>query len=106
MGERGGKRPCSVLRRAAVLLRAGPVLLITAMMLCVALAQGALFPELTQDGQKEKNGTIVDVGHADQGYIQVSHSGAKKKLKARVSCGKQSYTYDLNGEGEFEVFPL
>lgn len=106
MGERGGKRPCSFHRRVDALLRAGPVLLMTALMLCVALAQGALFPELTQDGQKEKNGTIVDVGHADQGYIMVSHSGAKKKLKARVSCGKQSYTYDLNGEGEFEVFPL
>lgn len=81
-------------------------LLTVVLLFCAVWAQAAWFPELTQDGQKKKNGTIVDIGHADQGYIQVCHQASSKKLKVRVSNGDMTYTYDLNGEGEFEVFPL
>lgn len=92
--------------KRAAWLPAAVSLLAVVLMFCAAWAQAALFPELTEDGLKKKNGTVVDVGHADQGYIQVSHQASSKKLKVRVSSGEMTYTYDLNGEGEFEVFPL
>ena len=99
MVERTGKDPRFSPRRCASLLLA--VLLL----LCVAFAQGARFTELTQN-QQSKGGTVVDVGHADDGYIQVRHRAGKKRIKVRVSCGGETYTYDLNQDGEFEVFPL
>ena len=46
----------------------------------VALASSLLLPEMTDD-LKKKNGTTVDIGHADQGYIYVKHKAGKKKLK-------------------------
>lgn len=99
MVERTGKGPRFAPRRSASLLLA------LLLLLCVAIAQGALFTELTQE-QKSKGGTVVDVGHADDGYIQVKHRAGKKRIKVRVSCGGETYTYDLNQNGEFEVFPL
>ena len=71
----------------------------------VALAGSLLLPEMT-DNVKKKNGTVVDIGHADQGYIYVKHKASKKRLKLRIASGSQTYTYDLNQNGEFEVFPL
>ena len=99
MVERTGKGPRFAPRRSVSLLLA------LLLLLCVAFAQSALFTELTQE-QKSKGGTVVDVGHADDGYIQVKHRAGKKRIKVRVSCGGETYTYDLNQNGEFEVFPL
>ena len=99
MVDRTGKGPFRAARKAA------PLLLTAVLFLCVALAQGARFTELTQD-QKSKNGAVVDVGHADDGYIQVKYRSSKKRIKVRVSCGDETYTYDLNQNGEFEVYPL
>lgn len=96
----GGQRGGALRRSAAAVLTA-------ALLMGLALAAyGLLLPELTQDGQKTKNGTVVDVGHADQGYIQVKHKASKKRLKLRIACNDETYTYDLNQDGEFEVFPL
>ena len=99
MVERTGKDPRFSPRRCASLL------LVVLLLLCVAFAQGARFTELTQN-QQSKGGTVVDVGHADDGYIQVRQRAGKKRIKVRVSCGGETYTYDLNQNGEFEVFPL
>jgi len=92
--RKGGTRRCAT---AAVLM-----LLLT---VSVALAAGLLLPEQTDD-LKKKSGTVVDVGHADQGYIYVKHKESKKRLKLRISSGNQTYTYDLNQNGEYEIFPL
>jgi len=74
--------------------------------LLAACASALLLPERSADGEKKKNGTVVDVGHADQGYIHVMHKASKKRLKLRIARGEETYTYDLNQNGEFEVFPL
>ena len=86
--------------------RISALLLVLGLIFCAALAAALLLPELTQDGLIEKNGTVVDVGNASQGYIQVKHRASTKRLKLRISCGDGTYTYDLNQDGEFEVFPL
>lgn len=77
----------------------------SALAVTAALAAGILLPEQTEDLAK-KSGTVVDKGHADQGYIYVKHKASKKRLKLRISSGNQTYTYDLNQNGEYEVFPL
>jgi len=84
-------------------LALGLILLLAIGVACAAIV---LVPVLTESGQKKKNGTVVDIGSASQGYIQVKHRAGKKRLKLRIACGTETYTYDLNQNGEFEVFPL
>lgn len=82
------------------------MVLAAAMLLGAALAGVLYLPEMTQDGHKKKNGTVVDAGHADDGYVYVKHRESKKRLKLRIASGGETYTYDLNSDGEFELFPL
>jgi len=100
MGKRFGRCRSWKGRRALVLI------LTVVLLLTVACAAVVLVPNLTENGQKKKNGTVVDIGHADQGYIYVKHRESKKRLKLRIASGGETYTYDLNQDGEFEVFPL
>lgn len=81
------------------------VLLMTILFVTAALASSLLLPEHS-DSEKKKSGTVVDLGHADQGYIYVKHKESRKRLKLRISSGSQTYTYDLNQNGEYELFPL
>ena len=69
---------------------------------------GFRLPELSDDSgtRFEKRGTTIDYGNTSQGYVMVMHSPSNKIIKLRVSMGKNSYTYDLNSQGEYEVFPL
>jgi len=48
----------------------------------------------------------VDWSYAERGYIMVKAPQSKKKMKVRVKHGSEQYTYDINGSGNFEVFPL
>ncbi|MBR6028592.1 MAG: transglutaminase domain-containing protein [Clostridia bacterium] len=66
----------------------------------------ARYPEdpgrLKQDGKLK-----VDVNHTSDGYFLASLTGkSKKKMKLRVALGKETLTYDLNGNATFEVFPF
>lgn len=59
------------------------------------------------DGETKKDGgLVVDVSHADEGYIMVKGPKTSKKLKFRVKYDDQTLDYDLNGKGEYEVIPL
>ena len=61
-----------------------------------------------------ENGTIVktnglltlDYSHTDQGYVMAKGTSTDKKLKIRVTKNDETISYDLNQEGEYEVFPL
>lgn len=64
----------------------------------------AVWPE-SGDRILEKGSLRVDASHAAQGYILASAKSGEK-LKLRISLGDMTYTYDLNGEGASEVFPL
>lgn len=48
----------------------------------------------------------VDVSNASQGYIMIRHNGSQKRLKVRMTCGSNQLQYDLNGQGQYEAFPL
>jgi transglutaminase-like putative cysteine protease len=73
-----------------------------------AAEQAAHFPAPSNDAKRtfEKGGATIDYGNASQGYILVKHSPTSKRLKVRITLGKGTYTYDLNGQGAYEVFPL
>ena len=48
----------------------------------------------------------VDASNADQGYIMVKGPKTKTRLKVTVEITGSKLQYDLNGDGEYEVFPL
>lgn len=53
----------------------------------------------------EEGGARLDASHADSGYVMVRKS-SKKKLKVRIIVDETTYTYDLAGDGQYEVYPL
>lgn len=59
------------------------------------------------DGSRawQDSGATLDASHADIGYIMVKKKSSKK-LKVRIVVNDTTYTYDLNGEGSYEVYPL
>lgn len=54
----------------------------------------------------EDGGLKIDYSHASDGYIMVKGPKTNKRLKLRIKFGDETLTYDLNGKGEYEVFPL
>lgn len=48
----------------------------------------------------------INVEHVEDGYIQARGTATSKRLKLRIKKGDEVLTYDLNGEGEYETFPL
>mgnify|MGYP002626627051 CR=1 FL=1 len=71
----------------------------------VACLSDVLMPE---SGNKKKSagGLTVDYTHSDAGYVMVKASKGKKRLKVRVVKDGTTLTYDLNSNGDYEVFPL
>jgi len=67
----------------------------------------ALYPDAAGTLVIEKNGFTVDISNATEGYIMMKRENTDKRLKARViHDAKTTATYNLNGNGEFEVYPL
>lgn len=78
---------------------------------CLSLSAFALYiagrwPEASGEKRYEKGSLTVDASHATDGYIMARATAGNKRLKLRVSHGDETYTYDLNNQGEFETFPL
>ena len=55
---------------------------------------------------RSSGGSQIDVGNASLGYVRVAQSGSDSRLKVQVIKGDKTYNYDLNTNGNFEVFPL
>lgn len=70
----------------------------------MALISGGIWPELG-DTRYSEGCMTIDASCAGKGYIQVQAS-SDVRLKLRITHGETVYIYDLNGENEFEVFPL
>ena len=71
-----------------------------------ANSQDAVWPE--RGKSSKSNGKLVlDVTHMEDGYVMAGvKKQSKKRLKLRITKGKETLTYDLNNKGEMEVFPL
>ena len=70
-------------------------------------SEGAVWPVSSGERVLSNGKLVVDASHADQGYVMVKVSSqTKKRLKFRVAKDQSTLTYDLNGAGDYEVFPL
>ena len=76
--------------------------------LCFALPSRAEARWPAQPGKGKSSGKlVVDSTHTDEGYIWASLSKkSKKRFKLRIVKGGTTLTYDLNGNAEYELFPL
>lgn len=63
-------------------------------------------PEASGDITYEGNGFTIDASHTDEGYIMVKGSKSETRLKVQITLNEDTYTYDLNQQGEYEVYPL
>ncbi len=72
----------------------------------VAAAE-AKWPEGSSKGQKTNGKMKVDVTNISEGYFMAAVSSkSKHRMKLRVVKSGETLTYDLNSDGNFEVFPL
>ena len=71
-----------------------------------ALVIDAVWPVQSGEIMHAKNGFTIDASHAEDGYFMAKRDACSSTLKLRVTKGNATYTYDLNSNGEYEVFPL
>ena len=90
-------------RRAAACLMI--LLMFVGCVVVLATVAGSVWPT-TGDDTKKKDNMIVDYSHAEDGYIMIKRAECSARLKLRISKGDMTYTYDLNNDNEYEVFPL
>ena len=58
-------------------------------------------------GSDKKDGKLtVNAGHADLGYFMAKGPKGNNRMKLTVESGGTKLQYDINSDGEYEVFPL
>ena len=83
------------------------VVMVLILVVCVSFFSLAevLMPE--KSGKDKTDGKLaVNAGHADLGYVMVKGPKTKTKMKVTVETGGTKLQYDINGNGDYEVFPL
>lgn len=50
--------------------------------------------------------SVIDASNASEGYVMIKYNGNKDRIKVQISKGDITYTYDLNAQDRYEVFPL
>jgi hypothetical protein len=63
-------------------------------------------PEASGTRVYEGNGVTIDASHTEDGYIMVKCEASPSRLKVRVILDGETYSYDLNQDGLYEVYPL
>ena len=49
----------------------------------------------------------IDASNSKDGYVMVRYTGRNPKIKVQISKGgTETYTYNLNSSGNYEVFPF
>ena len=72
----------------------------------IAIASAINIPEASGKTVKKDGDLTIDCSHMDQGYIMVKAKKSSKRLKIQVTTAGAKLNYNLNGDGEYEVFPL
>lgn len=75
---------------------------------CRALeSSDAVWPDASGISIEQTGKLMLDISNTSQGYFMASApGGSTHRLKLRVEKDGMTLTYDLNGEGDYEVFPL
>lgn len=82
------------------------VLILVACTAILFMAIGLNLPEATGKTVKKDGKMTIDCSNMSEGYIMVKSKKSSKRLKVQVSTAGAKLNYDLNGDGEYEVFPL
>ena len=79
------------------------------LVVCAALIAGALglnLPEAPGKTVKNDGKMTVDCSNMSEGYLMVKAKKTSKRLKLQIAISGGKLNYDLNSDGEYEVFPL
>ena len=72
----------------------------------IAAAIGLKLPEATGKTVKKDGKMSIDCSNMTEGYVMVKAKKSSKKLKVQIATAGAKLNYNLNGDGEYEVFPL
>lgn len=72
----------------------------------IAAATGLKMPEATGKTVRKDGKITVDCSNMSEGYIMVKGKKSSKRLKIQIATAGAKLNYDLNSNGEYEVFPL
>ena len=96
-----------------MIARMGKTRIIVCVVLILALcassfvaAVGLKLPEASGKKVQKDGKMTIDASNMAEGYIMVKAKKTDKKLRVRVSTAGAKLLYWLNGDGEYEVFPL
>ena len=86
----------------------GALFLIIGLLLCAAFSVAeAKWPAAPGRSLKNDGKLQLDANNTSEVYfIARLKKSNSHRMKLRVTKGKETLTYDLNGKGDFEVFPL
>ncbi|MCQ5131061.1 transglutaminase-like domain-containing protein [Butyricicoccus faecihominis] len=69
---------------------------------------GVLTPEASGAVTYGNDKVTIDASHTDQGYVMVQYAtGESARIKVQITrSGGTTYTYNLDANGQYDVFPL
>lgn len=82
------------------------MLYIVCVTIAYAVLTNAIWPNDPGKNVHTKGSLTLDVGNARDGYILAQAEPGSKRYKMRVTKDNAVLMYDLNSNGQFEVFPL
>ncbi len=62
-------------------------------------------PETPESMVFSKEGIVMDVSHADSGYVMIQYNGGNPGIKVQITRNT-TYTYDLNLRNGYEIYPF
>ena len=79
------------------------------LVICAAIivaAVGINLPEATGKTVKKDGKMTIDCSNMSEGYIMVKGKKSSKRMKLQIATSGAKLNYDINSDGDFEVFPL
>ena len=78
------------------------------LMICAdtGCAEECVWPEASGTRVYRDGGFQIDSSNSTLGYVMIRGPKSEKELKLRIKKDDTTLTYDLNMEGQYEVFPL
>ena len=72
-----------------------------------ASSMDAVWPETPGVDVRTNGNLVIDASNMGLGYVMVrAGNPTSHGLKIRITCGQWQLNYDLNGQGNYESFPL
>jgi hypothetical protein len=73
---------------------------------CIMAATNVRTPVASGTAVFTSGRATIDASNAGQGYVMVKYQGSREKIKIQIAKGSTVYTYNLNAEDRYEVFPF